>query len=88
MRIIKCDVYPKLLYGAETRTVSKKLEKIIEALEMWIYRCIGHVSWTVKKNNDVLHQVGLKRVLMNDMRNRKAAYFCHIIRHTSILKEI
>jgi hypothetical protein len=67
---------PKLLYDAETSTISKKLEKRIEALEMWIYRCIGHVSWTLKKtNSDVLYQLGLKRELINFFKKKKNSIF-------------
>jgi hypothetical protein len=71
MRIIKCYVYPKLLYGAEPWAISKNLEKRTEA---WKYRRIMHVSWTRRKNNDVLHQLGLRRELINDMQKRKTAY--------------
>jgi hypothetical protein len=42
-------VYPILLSGAET------FEKRIEALEMWIYRCIRYVSWAMKKTNKMFY---------------------------------
>jgi len=35
IRIVKCYIYPTLLYGAETWTMNKQMEDKINALEMW-----------------------------------------------------
>ena len=88
MRIIKCYIYSALLYGAETWVMNKKLEKNIEAFEMWIYRRIGRVSWKEKKTNkEVLQQLGMKKELLKEIKIRQIKYFGHIKRHDTILKK-
>ena len=49
MRLTKCYVWSTLLYGAETRTITKTLTKRIDAFEMWTYR--GMLSITLKDTN-------------------------------------
>lgn len=44
IRILRCYIFPILLYGAETWTLTKTLSKKNEALEMWLYRRILHIS--------------------------------------------
>jgi len=48
------------LYACKTWTIRKQEEKMIEALEMWIWRRIMRVSWTNRKTNEwVREQVGV-----------------------------
>ena len=37
LRLVNCYIWSTLLYGAETWTLTKSLEKKISAFEMWIY---------------------------------------------------
>ena len=44
-----------LLYGCESWTLDKDIERRIEAAEMWFLRRILRISWTEKvKNGEVL----------------------------------
>lgn len=88
LRLLKCYIWSVLLHGVETWTISKKMEKRLEAYEMWLYRRIGRVSWTEKKTNkEVLCMLGMKRHLLSNVKKRKLNYFGHIKRHQTIQKD-
>ena len=44
IRTVECYVFPVLMYGMEAWTLTKVLEKKIEAFEMWIYRRLLKIS--------------------------------------------
>src|SRR5579871_1765085 len=81
-------VYAKM-YGSETWTMNKEMENRIDAFEMWIYRRIGRISWKDKKTNkEVLENLGMKRVLLKELKGRQLKYFGYIKRHDSLLKTL
>ncbi|KAG1674114.1 RNA-directed DNA polymerase from mobile element jockey [Nymphon striatum] len=85
LRLVKCYIWSILLYGVETWTISKKMEERLEAYEMWIYRRIGKVSWTERKTNEyVLRMLGIKKQLLNIVKERKLKYYGHIKRHQTV----
>ena len=89
MRMIKCYIYPILMYGSETWTMNKQLEDRIDAFEMWIYRRIGRVSWTEKQTNkQVLGKLGMKKQLLREIKFRQVKYFGHIKRHDTMIKHL
>ena len=45
-RILQCCIWPTLLYGAETWTITKVMKTRIEAFELWAYRRMLKISWT------------------------------------------
>ena len=72
LRILKCYVYSIFTYGSEAWTLTKALEKRVEAFEMWCLRRIGNISWRDKlKNEKVLDKLGTKRQLLHDIHSRK-----------------
>jgi len=52
IRLLKCYIWSTLLYECETWTLSKTLEKRIEAFEIWTFRRILKISWANHKTND------------------------------------
>ena len=44
-RIAKCYIWSILLYGAETRTLTKVASEKLKAFEMWLYRRMLRISW-------------------------------------------
>jgi len=44
IRLLKCFVWPVLMYGCETWTVTTKTMKNLEATEMWFYHCTTEFS--------------------------------------------
>ena len=62
-RLVRAMIFPTVLYGCETWTMTKNLEKKINACEMWIWRKMQRISWMEKKTNE---EVRLKIGVEND----------------------
>ena len=48
-RLVKCFVWSVVLYDAETWTLRRNEQKLLEAFKMWIWRRTERVKWTDKK---------------------------------------
>ena len=89
LRLVKCYIYPIVLYGSETWTMLKESERRIEAFEMWVYRRLAKISWKDKvRNEDVLARLGVQRELLPTLQTNKLTYFGHIARHDCLPKTI
>ena len=51
LQLLKCLIWPVMLYGCEAWTKKKADSKRIEAAEMWFYRRLLRVKWTEKRTN-------------------------------------
>lgn len=81
LRMVKCYIYSILLYGAESWTLTKQMEKKIEAFEMYIFRRILRISWTDKvRNETVLQRMNTERELLHIVQRRKMEYLGHVMR--------
>ena len=81
-RFIQCYVLPVLLYGHEGWTLTKVLERRLEAFEMWLYRRMLRISWTEKVSNaEVLIRMRKGVEVLYDIKRRKLEYFGHVIRN-------
>ena len=45
--LVKAMVFPVVMYGCESWTVKKAERRIIDAFELWCWRRLLRVSWTV-----------------------------------------
>ena len=50
-KLLKCYIWSILTFGCESRTLSKRDESRLEAMELWTYRRIKKISWIAKKRN-------------------------------------
>ncbi|CAH2235222.1 jg10474 [Pararge aegeria aegeria] len=67
------------LYRCEAWTIEEDLRKRIEAFEMWIFRRMLSISWTLKvSNEEVLRRVNQRRELLHTIKIRKVAYLGHV----------
>ena len=75
IRLLKCFVWSVLMYGCETWTVTTKTRKNLEAAEMWLYRRIIRIPWTVHQTNvSVLQRMGQERKLLF-LQNKDSSNF-------------
>ena len=59
VKLLKCLVWPVMLYGCEAWTHRKADDKKIEAAEMWFYRRLLRVTWTDRRTNfSILEELG------------------------------
>lgn len=66
---MRCDV---IATGSETWTMRKENIKILEALEMWIWRRVERVSWVELRRNEARYNKWWKRKLgLPERRNPK-----------------
>lgn len=81
IRMLRCYVFPVLLYGAEAWTLSPSLDKRIEAFEMYIYRRMLRISWMQRVTNvEVLKRMNKEQELLKTVKVRKLQYIGHVIR--------
>ena len=73
---LKAYIWSILLYGCECWTLTKDLERRLEAAEMWYIRRIMRISWTEKKSNEeVMEIAGYKRSQLKTIRKRQLQFF-------------
>jgi len=69
------------MYGCESWTHRKNEEEGLDAFQMKGLRKILRVLWPAKKTNEwVLNKAGVKRELLDTVKARKLAYYCHTMR--------
>ena len=51
VKLVKVLVFPIVLYGSETWTMSKHERRKIDAFELWCWRRVLRVSWMERKTN-------------------------------------
>ena len=61
-RVLQCYVEPILMYGCETWTITKPLQKKIEAVEIWFWRRMLKIPWAAMRTNvEVMKEAGFTR---------------------------
>ena len=82
LRMLRCLIWPVLMYGCEAWTLRKKEEDKLKAAEMWLYRQLLSIRWQDKRTNEsVLLELGIQRCLMNEINKRRVRYIGHAIRN-------
>ena len=60
VRLVKAMVFPVVMYGCEGWTIKKAERQRIGAFELWCWRRLLRVSWTVRKSNQsILKNTGM-----------------------------
>ena len=83
LKILRCLIWPVVKYGCEAWTLKKEEERMINAVEMWLYRRLLRVSWKDRRtNNSILEELSVQRKLLLDIQKRRLKYMGHAIRNT------
>jgi len=88
-RIVRTLTFPTVLYGCETWTMAKKMERKIIECEMRIWRKMKRVSWTGKKTNErVRMEIGIEEyeTLQQTTIRRKLGLFGHVMQSDRLEK--
>ena len=60
VRLVKAMVFPVVMYGCESWTIKKAECQRIDAFELWCWRRLLRVSWTVRRSNQsILKEINL-----------------------------
>ena len=82
IRILRCYIFSVLLYGVESWSLTEATTKRLEAFEMWCYRRMLRVSYTHHTSNiTILERLRKDKEIVTTVKNRKLAYFGHIMRN-------
>ena len=60
VRLAKAMVFPVVMYGCESRTVTKAECRRIDAFELWCWRRLLRVPWTARRSDQsILREISL-----------------------------
>ena len=83
VRLVKAMVFPVLMYGCESWTIKKAECQRIDAFELWCWRRLLQVPWTVRRSNQsILKEISPECSLEGLMLKLKLQYFDHLMRRT------
>ena len=81
-------VFPVVMYRCESWTVKKAECRRIDAFELWCWRRLLRVPWTVRRSNQsVLKEISLEYSLEGLMLKLKLRYFGHLMGRTDSLEK-
>ena len=88
VHLVKAMVFPVDLYGCESWTIKKDEHRRIDAFELWCWRRLLRVPWTVRRyNQSILKEISPEYSLEGLMLKLKLQYFGHLIQRTDIWKD-
>ena len=78
--LVKAIVFPVVMYGWESWTVKKAECQRIDAFELWCWRRLLRIPWTVRRSNQpVLKEINPEYSLEELMLKLKLQYFGHLM---------
>ena len=81
VRLVKAMVFPVVMYGCESCTVKKAECQRIDAFELWCWRRLLRVPWTVRRSNQsILKEIRPGCSLEGMMLKLELQYFGHLMR--------
>ena len=83
VHLVKAMVFPVVMYGCESWTVKKAECRRIDAFELWCWRRLLRVPWTVMRSNQpILKEISPEYSLEGLMWKVKLQYFGHLMQRT------
>ena len=81
-------VFPVVMYGCESWTIKKAECQSTDAFELWCWRRLLRVPWTVKRSNQsTLKEISPEYSLERLNVKLKLQYFGHLMRRTDLLEK-
>ena len=80
VRLVKAMVFTVVLYGCESWTIKKAEHRRIDAFELWCWRRLLRIPWTVKRSNQsILKEISPEYSLEGLMLKLKLQYFGYLM---------
>ena len=80
VHLVKAMVFAVVMYGCESWTVKKAERRRIDAFELWCWRRLLRVLWTVRRSNQsILKEISPGCSLEGLMLKLKLQYFGHLM---------
>ena len=78
--IVKCMVFPVVMYGCESWTIKKAEHQRIDAFKLWCWRRLLKVPWTARRSNQSIQkEINPECPLEGLMLKLKIQYFSHLM---------
>ena len=78
--LVKAMVFPLVVYGCESWPIKKAESQRIDAFELWCWRRLLRVSWTVRRSNQsILKEISPDYSLEGLMLKLKHQYVGHLM---------
>ena len=83
VRLVKAMVFPVVMYGCESWTIKKAEHQRIDGFELWYWRRLLRVPWTVRRSSQsILKEISPEYSLEGLMLKLKIRYFGHLMQRT------
>ena len=83
VHLVKAMVFPVVMYGWQSWTTKKAEHWRIDAFELWCWRRLLRVPWTVRRSNQsILKETSPEYSLEGLMLKLKLQYFGHLMQRT------
>ena len=80
VHLVKAMAFPVVMYGYESWTIKKAECQRIDAFELWCWRRLLRVPWTVRRSNQsILKEISPEYSLEGLMLKLKVHYFGHLM---------
>ena len=81
--LVKAMVFPVVMYGCHSWTITKVEPQRIDAFELWCWRRLLRVPWTARRSNQsILKEISPEYALEGLMLKLKLQYFGHLMWRT------
>ena len=88
VHIVKTMNFPIVMYGCESWTIKKAERQRIDAFELWCWRRLLRVPWTVRRSNQsILKEISPEYSLEGLMLKLTLQYFGHLMQRTDSLEK-
>jgi len=87
-QLVRSLVRSTALYGSESWALKKCNEKLVTAFEMWVWRRMLRISWTVRKTNTwIREKIGIpeEKGILVQIKHRKLSKYCHWKRSDNVV---
>jgi len=78
LRLYNVYILPVFLYGAETWSITKAIERRINTLDQWCLRRILNITWSEHVTNTEIHRRTGQPLLSDIVRARRLKLFGHL----------
>ena len=88
VHLVEAMIFPVVMNGCESWTVKKAERQRIDAFELWCWRRLLRVPWTVRRSNQsILKKINPGCSLEGLMLRLKLRYFGHLMRRVDSLEK-
>ena len=88
VHLVKALVFRIVMYGCENWTIKKAECQRIHAFELWFWRRLLRVPWTVRRSNQsILKEISPEYSKEGLMLKLKLQYFSHLMQRTDLFEK-